>query len=415
MAYESNPVLLAARAQLRSVDEVVAQSLSAVRPRIEAKGDLGYRWIESDVASGDGLWPSSARLSLSQSLYYGSFESGLARAENTVSSQRAELKVTEQQVLLDVVVAYMDVVLARSVLDLAVSNVQRLLRQFEATQERFRVGELTRTDVAQARARHANAQAERVRAEGALFADAARFEEVVGAAPRDLALPAMPDRLPDDVRQARGIASEHHPAIARALATERAARNEVESRLGEFDPRVNLAAEYTHAWNDSAIVNRRDDFLIELRLTVPLYQAGYASSRVREAAQIATWRRLQLDRTRREVEADMVRAWRTLEAARARIDAFGEEVAANTVALEGTEREAQVGERTVLDVLDAEQALFQSRVDRAQAERDAVVAGYTLQASTGRLTAAELSLPVSLHDPEEHHDRVRGTWWGYGE
>jgi len=414
MAYANNPKLLAARAELRSVDEQISQALSGYRPTVSSSGSYGYERSETNLTSWESSNPSSIGINLSQPLYQGGgTQAAVSQADNVIDAQRANLTATEQQVLLDTVTAYMDVVLARQVLDLAINNEARLARQLEATEDRFRVGEVTRTDVSQARASLANAQASRVSAEGDLIASNARFEEVIGVQPADLSDPGPLIALPAEIDTALDISQVRNPTIRAALASEAAARDGIDVRFASLLPTVALTASYTAGRDISAGLTRQNVAEILVTATIPLYQAGLAESQVRQAKQTAAQRRLEVDEARRAVQANLVSAWQAYATAQAQTVAFQEEVAANEVALEGTEREAQVGERTVLDVLDAEQALFQSQINLANAQRNAVVASYALQAAIGELTAVDLMLPTDYYDIDLHYRQARSDW-GFG-
>ena len=410
MAYGNSPVIEAARANLRSVDEQISQVHSAYRPAITAEGDLGYR----DHGSLGSSKPGSYSLRVNQ-LLYGAVGAGISRTVHVVASERANLSVVEQQVLLDVVRNYMDVVLARTVLERAINNEQRLEQHLEATEERFRLGLFTRTDVAQAEARLAGARAERQRAHGQLMASSAQFRQAVGVSPEDLDQPGLPPGLPRDVDEAVAMANVGHPAVLRAVGAERAAWDKAELEAGDLLPTVDLVASYKRSRDSGFGDSWHDDFRIETRIVVPLYQRGLESSEVRSARQKASAMRLEVNQVRRQVEANVVSSWHALRVARAETEAFEEEVAANTIALEGAENELQVGLRTVLAVLDAEQALFESEVSLARARRDAVTAAYALQSAIGRMSARHLGLPVEIYDVEANYDRARSALWGYGD
>ena len=415
LTYTSNPTLLAARAGLRAVDESISQALSGWRPTIQGQANLAYQRSETNISSFDTSHPHSYNLSVTQPLYSGGQTvAQTSQADNLIVAQRQSLITSEQQVLLNAVTSYMGVVLAYSVLDLAINNEDRLSRQLEATEDRFRVGEVTRTDVSQARARFANSQAERVQAEGDLIAQMATFEEVVGTRPANLTRPGPLIGLPDSLDEALSTALDNNPAILQAQASELAAQDGVDVQIADLLPDLNLVGTYARNEDISGTISRQDNLSLVAQLTIPFYQAGFESSQIRESYQSAAQSRLLVNESLRAVEADVVSAWQGLATARAEIAAFTEEVNANTIALEGTEREAQVGERTVLDILDAEQELFQSEINLAVAERDEVVASYRLQATLGRLTAEYLRLPVELYDVNEYYEEARGAWWGYG-
>jgi outer membrane protein len=415
LTYTSNPTLLAARAGLRAVDESISQALSGWRPTVQGQANLAYQRSETNVTSFDTTHPHSYNFSVTQPIYSGGQTvAQTSQADNLILAQRQSLITSEQQVLLNAVTSYMGVVLAYSVLDLAISNEERLSRQLEATEDRFRVGEVTRTDVSQARARFANSQAERVQAEGDLIAQMATFEEVIGTRPANLTRPGALVGLPDSLDEALGVALDGNPAILQARASELAAQDGIDVQIADLLPDLNLVGSYTRNEDISGVISRQDNVSLVAQLTIPFYQAGFESSQIRESYQSAAQSRMLVSESLRAVEADVVSAWQGLATSRAEIAAFTEEVNANTVALEGTEREAQVGERTVLDILDAEQELFQSQINLAVAERDEVVASYTLQATLGRLTAEYLRLPVTIYNVNEYYEEARDAWWGYG-
>ena len=415
LSYTTNPTLLAARQELRAVDEQIAQAMAGWRPTVQGQGQLAYERQETDISPWESTHPNEYSISLSQPLYRGGGTvAGVSQAENIIEAQRANLTATEQQVLLDTVAAYMNVVLARAILQLTENNEARLARQLEATEDRFRVGEVTRTDVSQARARFANAQAERVSAEGDLSTAAARFEEVIGVMPTELSRPGPLVGGPGALDEAMTIADAENPLIRAAIATELAAQDGIDVQEADLLPDLALIASYTHSEDLNAVFAEQNTAAIIAQLTIPLYQAGFEESQLRAARSTAAQRRIEVDEARRQVLAQLVSAWQDLETAQAQIAAFTEEVNANQIALEGTEREAQVGERTVLDILDAEQELFQSQINLANAQRNEVVASYTLQAALGRLTAAYLRLPVELYDVERHYEEARDDW-GIGE
>ena len=264
-------------------------------------------------------------------------------------------------------------------------------------------------------ARLAGARAERQRAHGQLMSMSARFRQVVGTSPADLHGPAVPRDLPLDVDEAIALANVDHPAIHQAVEAERAAWDEGDLAAGDLLPTVDLVASYKQTKDSGVEHSWRDDFRIETRIVIPLYQRGLESSQVRQARQKASALQLQVNQVRRGVEANVVSAWQALRVSRAEIEAFEEEVAANAIALEGAENELRAGLRTVLDVLDAEQFLFVSKVRLARARSEEVTAAYVLQAAIGRLNARYLGLPVEIYDINAYHDRAKSAWWGYGE
>ena len=418
-AYTNNPTLRAERAALRATDEGVPRAISGYRPTVQVEADVGAQSIDSESRAGLGadetLIPKRFTLSLVQPLYRGGRTvASVRRAENLVIADRARLAEVEQNVLLQTVTAYMEVLHARAVLDLAINNEQRLRRQLEASQDRFAVGEVTRTDVAQAEARVSNAIAERVRAQGDLVTARAAYLNVVGVLPGALSPPQPVAGLPESERGARTVAVAEHPAILRSVYSRRAARDDVRIARGALLPELSVRGSYATTEDTSTFITSQDTATLRAELVVPLYQSGAEYAEVRAAREVAAQRRLEIEQSRRSVLENVTRWWQSLQTARAQIVAFGDAVRAAVVALDGVEQEAAVGVRTTLDVLDAEQEVFDARVDLVLAQRDEIVASYGLAAAVGRLTARAIGLPVDIYDERRHYEAVRRKAWGFG-
>jgi TolC family type I secretion outer membrane protein len=412
--YSNNPTLQAARAELRATDELVPQALSGWRPTAAIDGEIGQEWEDSSLTGSETRTPRAAELSVTQPLYRGGRTvAGTSAAENTVLAQRERLLAIEQDVLLQGVTAYMDVVREEAVLRLNINNEQVLMRQLEAARDRFEVGEITRTDVAQAESRLAGATAQRIAAEGLLAAARAIYREVIGDAPGTLTQPGPADELPASEEETVS-GSTSVPNVRAAEYAERAARDGVDVVFGELLPSVAL----TGALSTGEDVSRRnvsdDSASIIAQVTIPLYQAGQVTSRVREAKQRVSQRRQDIETQRRAAAQAATTSWQALETARAQIESFEAQVRAGEIALEGVQQEAAVGSRTVLDILDAEQELLNARVSLVQARRDHVVASYRVISAVGRLTALELALPVEAYDMERYYQEYRNTWWDLG-
>jgi len=299
-----------------------------------------------------------------------------------------------------------------AVLELRINNVGVIEQQLQATRDRFEVGELTRTDVAQAESRLARAVADRTTAEANLETSRAAYRKAIGRDPVDLQQPGLPSNLPTSENEALAAASDNNPNVVFADFNERAARSDIELRRGELLPVVTLDATIDR---DKDIVGsdvEGTEAALTARLTVPLYQSGAVYSRIREAKQTASQRLAELALRKREAEQDASDAWEDFRASQARITSFESEVRAQEVAFDGVQQEAQVGSRTVLDVLDAEQELLDSRVNLVSAQRDLIVSGYSLLASIGKLTAQDLNLAVDLYDPASNYGTVRGKLFG---
>lgn len=413
-AYQTNPTLLAARAGLRATDEGVAQAMARWRPTVEASADISRTQSYSNTRSPATRYttPRGVDLSIVQPLYDPVADAASNRAEKDVLAARARLVTTEQQVLLNAMSSYIDVVRDQAVLDLNINNEQRLRRQLDAANDRFRVGEITRTDVAQAEARLSRATADRIQAEGNLAASRAVYRNNVGDAPTSLTQPKPPVNLPAMQHEAVSIASTRFPEVVAADYTEQSARENVRAIEGEQWPTLDLRGTLSANEASTTSASEGNSASITAQLNVPLYSAGSVAARIRAAKQTASQRKIQVDQARRDAMESATRAWESLETARASLRALDSEIQASQIALEGVEKEALVGSRTVLDVLDAEQELLNAKVNLVGAQRDEVAAAYELKAAIGSLTARELGLQVPYYDEEQNYKAVRGKWWG---
>ena len=419
-AYLNNPTLLGQRAKVRATDEQVPQALSNWRPDIEITGSAGLEGITNTNTSTTGTnrgqhrEPKSIGLTLTQPLFRGGRTFAATReAENTVRAERARLQETEQDILLSAAKAFLDVFRDEAVLKLNINNEQVLTRQLEATRDRYEVGEITRTDVHQAEARLAGARADRIEAEGDLEASRAAYLNVVGMpAARNLKAPDLPSDSPDSQEKAIKAAAVDNPAVISAEFDRKALSDNVDEVRGELLPTLSFSTGVSRKIQSAGQSGRIDSAKMTLNLTVPLYQQGEVFSRLREAKQEVAEQIQVIDQVRRDAVEDATKAWESLLTARARVKSFKAQNDANMVALEGVQREAEVGSRTVLDVLDAEQELLNSRVSHVGARRDQLLAVFELKAAMGLLTSEKMKLPVKAYDPAGHYRAVRDKWFG---
>ena len=412
-AYLNNPTLEAGRAQLRVVDENVPQALSGWRPTVEIDSSIGVNRSEINSLKAKTLSPWSGELSVVQPLYRGGRTiAGTEQAESEVLAERARLLTIEQDILLATSVAYIDVLRDEAVVELNQRNVQVLQRQLEATQDRFEVGEITRTDVAQAEARVSRSVSDRVQSEGNLVSSRASYTRLVGIAPGTLEpAPRLRD-LPESEASAIEIAMENNPLLAAARSDEEASRHAIDVSRGRLLPVVDLNGNVSHAEDVSTSVKESDDFGVSAQVTIPLYQSGAVYSEIRQNREINSQRRIQVEETRRNVVEEVTQSWEALTTAQAEIQSRRDEVRAAEIALEGVRQESIVGARTTLDVLDAEQELLDARVALVVAERGEFIASFELASSIGGLTARNLELPVELYDVGTHYGEVRNLRWG---
>jgi TolC family type I secretion outer membrane protein len=414
MAYASNPTLQAARAAVRGSNEGLPQALSGWRPTVSLNGSAGLQQSKTNSTSKRDLFPRTYSADVSQSLYSGGRTvAETAQAESLVQVARSRLKAVEQQILTSGVTAFLDVLRDQARVQLNRNNEVVLRRQLEATRDRFEVGEVTRTDVAQAEARLSGVVAERVETEGTLASSRASYREVFGVMPGSLQpAPPLPD-LPATESEAVATAETDNPNIAVALNNEAVARHGVEEATGRLLPTVDLTGRARGTDETTTENSDSTSYSLIAAVSVPLYQAGAVHSMVRRAKELLNQRRIEVEESRRGVVEAASQAWERMTTTRSQIAARAEAIRANKIALEGVRQEADVGTRTTLDVLDAEQELLDARVAMVIAERDEYVAGYRLLAAIGRLTAVYINLPVQIYDPSEHYQKVRKKWWGW--
>ncbi len=415
-AYLNNPTLRAQRANLRAIDENVAIAESGWRPRVSASASAGPTLTESAGRSRQTqlLGPNSQTVTVTQPVFQGfRTVAGIRQAEHQVRAGRAQLQVTEQSVLFDGVSAFMNVFRDQAVLQLTVNNEQVIRRQLEATQDRFRVGEVTRTDVAQAQSRLALATAQRVTAEGNLQTSRGTYQRVMGSYPGILNSPPVPIDLPATRDEAISYAAGGNPNVTAAQYNERAAQANITVTTGQMLPELNVQAQ---GFRSDTIGGLSDSHQIGAQLTavltVPLYSSGSVEAQVRQSKQIAGQRRIQIEEQRNLSVESAITSWEGWIAAKAQIVSFTEQVEASRIALDGVRQENTVGSRTVLDVLDAEQEYLNAQVSLVRAQRDEIVARYQLYAAIGKLTARNLRLDVPYYDESDHYEQVRDKWTG---
>ena len=424
--YANQPALQAERAKLRATDENVPQALAGWRPTVVMAGTAGYGDGMSRAYSGqlggylnvrtDRLI-GTAQATLTQPLYTGGkVQANVNRAKNQVMAERANLIAQEQTSFTNVVNAYVGVIQAQQLLELNVNNEQVLAKQLQATNDRFRVGEITRTDVAQAEAALAGATAQRQTAEGNLQTARGTYQQVVGYLPPGDLVEPQPLALPVKTEQAAtAMAGNNNPTVIAALFNDAAAKDAVDVAFSQLMPQVSFQGQVFQSNNASGRSVDVNGYQAVVQLSVPIYQGGAEYSAVRQAKQSEQQTGKLVDDARRTAVQNAVQAWETLVAAKASAASTREAIRANQIALEGVEREAIVGSRTTLDVLNAQQALLNSRVTLVQNLAQLVTASYGLAAALGRLTARDLHLPVPLYDETAYYNAVKDKWIGLGD
>jgi len=418
-AYKTNPTLNAERANVRSIDEQTSQARSNFRPTVTGTLETGYRKTNPNgkggsTSTGGTHHPEGYRVTINQSLFRG-FRTinAMHEAEANILSARSNLRAVEQRVLLSGVTAYMDVVRDQAIVRLREGNVRVLSKQLNATKDRFEVGEVTKTDVAQAEARRSGATSLLSLAQSNLKTSRASYDRIMGHPPSNLVEPLPIDSLlPHALPSALSLGEAENPTLQAATFAEEASRYAIKQIKGEMRPTVSVEASYSDFLEPSVFLDRDKETSVTGRVTIPLYSKGEPSSRARAAVETNRQRRQQVDEARSQTRSDVVATWGRLMASRAQIISDQAQVGANKIALNGVKEEEKVGQRTILDVLDAEQEFLDAQVTLVTTERDRVVAAFNLLSAVGRLAAATLRLPVEEYDPTVHYDRVKHKWFG---
>ncbi|HYZ42229.1 MAG TPA: TolC family outer membrane protein, partial [Stellaceae bacterium] len=434
-AYNNNPQLLAQRALLRATDEQVPQALSFWRPTVNFTGQVGFNTSSlqtppiapslnfatgQTVSSSDRRHihtrPDLVQFQAIQPIYRGGRTVAQTRqAINTVESTRAQTLAVETSVFQAVAMAYLDVVRDQALVEVDRNNVEVLRKQLEATQDRFRVGEVTRTDVAQAESSLAQAQGTLVSQQGTLEISRAEYVRAVGHPPGRLTLPRDRPVLPATLEEAISLAANNNFNVISATFAELAARDNIDVIRGQLLPQISVVGTLDRSYDQSftfkgALANSAQ---ITAQLTMPLYEGGAIYSQTRQAEQTVGQRRSQVDDARRAAVQTATQFWSTLQAGRASIASFSAAVRAAQIALAGVQQQALVGTSTTLDVLIQNQQLLTTQSQLVTAQHDAALAEFNVAAAVGRLIAPELRLPVHLYDMEQHYKEVKNKWIGF--
>ncbi|MBW0145553.1 TolC family outer membrane protein [Sphingomicrobium clamense] len=416
LTYETNPTLTGERAALRGDDAGVALARSGARPSLSAVAGINRDLTRSGIL--ESTQPKGPDLSVGVDLSLplfrgGQVKNGIRAAKARVAAGRATLRAVEGDIFVQAVAAYMDVRLNRDIVELNQNQVRVLDTNLQATSDRFEIGDVTRTDVAQSQARLQLAQANLASAEGRLASAIETFREVIGVFPGDLAPPPPLPPLPQTAEEAVDIALAYNADFEAIVANAAAARFDTKAAKGARLPTLSAVGSGTYlnalGSNPSAIPNSGTSTSVGVSSRIPIYQGGAPSARIRQAQAFESQlleRRVAVERA---VIADARSAFATYEAAQRAIAANQVAVEANELAQEGARLEQSIGSRDVLDVLNAEQELLNSQVSLATAERDAYVAGFRLLDVMGQAEAEDLNLEgTALYDPLGNYRRVAG-------
>ena len=427
-AYQNNPQLNAQRAQVRSTDENVPQALSGYRPRVALTGSAGYQYTDTQTNSGSGVpngpiiqtithganAPRSVGATVSQTLFNGQQTANKTRAaESQVSGAREALRVLEQTVLLAAATIYMDYLRDAAIVEVQRSNVRVLEQTLKQTRDRFNVGEVTRTDVAQSEAQLAAGKTQLLTADANLTTTRANFRRIIGNEPEALAPGSPVDRfLPGSLPGAVDLGLIENPNVTAAMFGIDVNYLQVKVNEGALLPTVTLQASVQQSYEQTLTFFRQFGASAIAQVSVPVYQGGAEYSLIRQSKETLAQQRLNLEQVRDQTRANVVTAWGQLVAGKAQVASAQSQVTASEIALNGVREEAKAGQRTTLDVLNAQQALVNARVALVTAQHDRVVASYAVLTAVGRLSPQVLNLATTVYDPSVHYHQVRDSWFG---
>ncbi len=407
-AYQTSPLLASSQAGLRAQDEAVPQARAMKRPQISASASAGVG--ASTRLPGETTDVYRAALDASLVIYdHGQTAAAIEAARYNVAAARADLTSVEQSVLFAAVSAYMDVRRDLEFLRIARSDVRVLEEQLRAANNRFEVGEVTRTDVSLTEARLAESRATLASAVGNVALSREAYQAAVGVEPNDLAPPPPAPSLPVTMQESVALALRLNPVIVSAQFLERAAIADFDRARAADGPEISITGSVGYDGNDR--LNQGDDVTGEVGIgaQIPLYTGGLNSSLIRQAQSIVERRKFEVQEAGRDVNQQVNSAWIQIEVAQASIVANRRQLEAARVAFEGVSEEARLGARSTLDVLDSDQDRLEAEAEVVRAQRDAYVAAYALLQAVGLLTVEHLDLGIETYDPDVNFTRVQSA------
>lgn len=420
-AYKYNPALKAAQAEAQAVDESVALAKSGYRPTLSVNGGYSDKKINTNAPGAkpvDG-YNRTLAATISQPIFSG-FRTinSVKSAKNYVKASQASLMSAEQGVLLQAAVAYLDVLQDEAIVKLQKNNEKLLKKELDETKERFKVGEVTTTDVSQAEASYASAQSQRISAEGNLEASKAVYKQVIGVNPSNITAPHNIEKnFPKSLDAALSYAREHSYSLEAARYNLKAKKYDVNANKGELLPSVDAYAQAGRIKTQNYMYDKNptnNEVELGVNFSMPIYNAGSSRAKIRQSKYYQQQAQENLLNTEDALRADVTSAWEYLSASKARIDSVKAQIKAYQVALNGVREEEALGNRTVLDVLNQYQYLLNSEVEEVTTKHDYYVSGLTLLQAMGKLTAKDLKLNVDLYDADANYKKTSGKWLSTG-
>jgi outer membrane protein len=396
--YKNNPSITASKEAFLSTKEGITQAKTGWKPTVTLTGQLSRTSSEGRLAGVDfdrtARNPNLTSIELTQPIFRGGKTlAETAAAKSATNIEEANLKATEQSVLLQAIASYLNVIQDDAILSLNKKNEEVLSKHLETTKYRFTAGEITKTDVSQAKARLAGATANKINASGQLKQSIATYESIIGHSPEEISDPEFPNELfPTSLDDAISIALLDNPSIEMSKQSFQAAKDNMRAIKADFMPTISLSASASRGWDQTERDSEVDTFTGAATLVYPIYQGGLTRSKLRAAKHSTSEAEFAIEKAKREIKNSTTSAWAQYETATAALIATQEQVDAACLALQGIKEEVMAGTRTTLDMLDAENELLNARVEQIKAEKNKKISAFSVLAEIGWLTAENLNL-----------------------
>ena len=418
-AYNTSPLLKSHRFKLEAINEELAKALSKNRPQINFSGSVGSD--ETTTVNTSGLEskrnnnPKSVTLEIQQNLYdFGRNSSLTSIADNSIFAARADLRNQEQEVLLEASRIYLTLLASTEINKLAKNNLILLQKHYQATNDRFKLGEATSTDLLLAKARYLRARSDEIKSRGDIEKERSKYFSLIGIeAPKKLDFPIIKIAIPDNLKDVTKETLQGNPLIIASGFRKKLSFVKISSAASELLPTLDLNLSAQNAWAPNTFFDEYENYKMEFNFKFPLYSGGYNYSNTRQKKKEAMQSSKILDFNIKKTLKELEILWIELNSLEAQIVSINSTIKANEMAVEGVKKENEVGSRTLLDVLDAEQELLEEKVEAIKVKRDKFVTIFNLIAYMGKLSPGELNLDVNVYSLDRSYLAVKNMWLGF--
>ena len=418
-AYNTSPLLKSNRFKLESINEELAKAISKNRPQINLYGSIGSDETTTvntiGIESTKNNNPKSVTLEIEQNLYdFGRTKSLINIADNTIFAQRADLRNQEQEILLEASSIYLSLLASTEINKLAKNNLSLLQKHYQATEDKFNLGEATSTDLSLAKARYLRAKSDEIKSRGDIEKERSKYFSLIGSeAPKKLFFPQMVIDIPENLKDVSKETLQGYPKIIASGFRKKLSFIKISSAASELLPSLDFNLSAQNAWAPNTFFDEYENYKMELNFKFPLYSGGYNYSDVRQKKKEAMQNSKILDYEIRNALKEVEVLWIDLNSLNSQILSIKSTINANEMALEGVKKEYEVGSRTLLDVLDAEQVSLEEKVEAIKVRRDKFVTIFKLIAYMGKLSSINLNLEVATYDYEKNYLAVKNMWLGF--